>query len=768
MQRGRAYFAQGDFTHASVEFRNAMQIAPKDVTARLMQARTAEKLGQIRDAAGLYQSVLDLQPDNLEAQAGLGRLFVFGGAPERGLKTVAPGLKAHPDTPALLLVRSVARSKMNDPVGATQDAERALQLAPDNEDALGLRAGLYQSAGDPQQAEALLNAALKRLPQSVQLREVLFNLYIAAGERGPAEEQLQALIKLQPRVLRYRQQLALLYAQNHRIEDAQRVLEEAVTASPQDTATKLELVSFLATQRNSQQAQARLQEFIAREPDNYDLRFGLAELQQRTGEDAAALSTYREIVARAGRGAKGLLARDRIAAMELQQGHEAQALEQVEEVLRLDPRDTEALLVRGELALRRQDPVAAIADLRAVVRDQPTSAPLQRLLARAYLANGETALSEQALRAALDQAPNDLQARVQLADLLLRTQRPQPAVALLEEAVQHAPTEALPREALVNAYLATHDFKSAARAAADLLTLRPNDSTAFYLVGLADRAQNDPSAALTNFKRAHELAPRAIEPLSALAQLYVSQGERAQAITLVQQVVTDTAGKDAVPVNLLGELYLSAKDLHKASEAFTQATQAAPRWWLPYRNLALVRLAANDSGGAVNAYESALQLAPQQPELIAELAQIYEHSNRVGDAVNLYEGLLRQQPKSEFAANNLAMLLVTYRTDKASLDRARDLTAGFASSASGSLLDTAGWVRFKRGEYREALPVLERATALAPGAKEIRFHLAMAQLQAGERAQARANLETALAGAGTAAWSGDARAALAGLKDRTG
>jgi len=36
MDRGRSYFAVGDYTHASLEFRNAMQIAPKDLSARAM------------------------------------------------------------------------------------------------------------------------------------------------------------------------------------------------------------------------------------------------------------------------------------------------------------------------------------------------------------------------------------------------------------------------------------------------------------------------------------------------------------------------------------------------------------------------------------------------------------------------------------------------------------------------------------------------------------------------------------------------------------
>jgi Tfp pilus assembly protein PilF len=50
LQRGQDYYQHGDFAKASVEFRNAMQIDPKDVTARVKAAETAVKLGQLRAA----------------------------------------------------------------------------------------------------------------------------------------------------------------------------------------------------------------------------------------------------------------------------------------------------------------------------------------------------------------------------------------------------------------------------------------------------------------------------------------------------------------------------------------------------------------------------------------------------------------------------------------------------------------------------------------------------------------------------------------------
>jgi Flp pilus assembly protein TadD len=77
-----------------------------------------------------------------------------------------------------------------------------------------------------------------------------------------------------------------------------------------------------------------------------------------------------------------------------------------------------------------------------------------------------------------------------------------------------------------------------------------------------------------------------------------------------------------------------------------------------------------------------------------------------------------------------------------------------------------GWVRFKRGEYQDALTALERAVERAPDSKVIRFHLGMAQLQLGLRDRARTNLELALTGSDSFQGVDEARVALASLKVR--
>jgi tetratricopeptide (TPR) repeat protein len=470
------------------------------------------------------------------------------------------------------------------------------------------------------------------------------------------------------------------------------------------------------------------------------------------------------VVVRDGTGPKGLAARDRIAAIKIAQGHEDEAKKLIEEVLAHSARDDDALIMRANIALAHNDPTSAIVDLRAVLGNQPKSAMLQRLLARAYLAKNEPALAEEALRSAMDAASNDTSTRIELAQFLIQTDRASQAATLLEETVHNTPADVQAREALVHAYIANRDLPAARTAAEDLKMLRPESAQGYYLAGLIAHDQNRPDDSDRNLERALELQPASIDILSSLTRFSLERGRDTAAIARLQRSL-ERDPKNVQLLDLLGNTYLAVKDLTHATETLTRAVTLDPSSWVAYRDLARVRLAAGDANGAVENYQVALKLAPTQARVATELAGLYEKQGRIDEAIACYDTLYNGDPGArQLAANNMAMLLVTYKTDKGSLERARALTSGFETSDSASLLDTLGWVRFKRHEYQDAVVVLERAADRSPDSKVIRYHLGMAELRRGERERARLNLESALSGSGDFAGSDEARSALASLK----
>jgi predicted Zn-dependent protease len=764
MERGQQYLAAGNLDKASVEFRNALQIEPRNADAFYFNGRVAERRGSIREAADFYQGALDVQPSDNRARASLAKAFVLGGAATRALEVISPGLLDHPDDPGLLAARAAARHQLKDDIDARADAELAVRLAPTNEDAIGVLAALALRGGDTARVVSLVTDAVKRAPASIDLRWILANVYLAADQPGKAEEQMRRIIALEPSEMTPRMQLANHFLAAHELDAAQQVLEEAVRDLPYRDAAKLALVDFITTQRSREKGEKALQGFIAREPNNEDLRLALGTLLQRGGATAQAVATYRDLIRRDGRGPKGLAARDRIAAIEISQGHDEEARKLIAEVLAESARDDDALIMRSNIALAHGDPTSAIVDLRAVLGDQPKSVILQRSLARAYLAKGDSALAEETLRSAMDAVPDDTSIRLDLAQVLTQTGRPSQAVSLLEETVHNAPNDPQVRETLVRAYMADRDLPAARKAAEDLIKLLPDEAGGYYLAGLIAHDDGRLEDSEKSLEHAFELQPTSLDILTSLTRFSLERGRNAVAIARLQRAL-DRDPKNVRVMDLLGDTYLETKDLPHATDILTKAVAIAPRSWVAYRDLARVKLAADDPTGAIEEYETALTFAPAQPRLATELAALYEKQGRIDAAIALYDALSKNAPDArQLAANNLAMLLVTYKTDQASLDRARTLTARFELSDNASFLDTTGWVHFKRREYQDAVAVLGRAADRSPDSRVIRYHLGMAQLRVGQLERARANLESALSGPGSFLGSEEARSALASIK----
>jgi tetratricopeptide (TPR) repeat protein len=761
MERGQDYFDKGNLEKARVEFSNALQIAPDDAQARFMSARVAEKLGNVRDAAGLYQAAIDADPEHVQARANLGRVFVFAGAPERAMEIIATAIAKHPDDPDLLTVRGAAGFQLRKLDEARADAQRAAELAPENENAIALLASMYRQSGEAGRAADLIRSALEKRPDSVDLRLVLASLYFTQQEPALGQQQLREVVRLKPKELAYRYQLALSYLREKNVDAAERTFREAVEAAPDRTEAKLALADFLAAQRSIEAGEKALGRFIEQDPDNSDLVLGLGALQQRSGKTDAALATYGRVVG-SDENPKALESRNRIAAIYVTQRKFEEASKLVAEVLERNPRDNDALVLRGNIAMERNDPATAIADLRAVLRDQPRSVPLLRTLARAHLANGEPALAEENLHSALDVAPTDVSVRLELGQLLAQGGRAAQAVTILEETVKSSPTDSAAREALVRAYLSSQDLEAARTAAEDLKLTAPTLAAGPYLAGLVAHAQKRLDDAEREFDQALKLQPTAMDALASWARLQLERGRQPAAVARVEAVLRENE-RNAVAHNLLGELRLQARDFSGALPPFSEALRLAPAWWVPHRNVALAKMAAGDVAGARTAYETGVAATQYQALLVSDLAALYERENRVDDAIRQYEELHRRNPRMALAANNLAMLLVTYRHDQGSLDRARDLTEPFANSDVGAFLDTHGWVRFKRGDVQNALPVLERAAQQAPASSVVRFHLAMAQLKAGQRDKAKNNLQKALDGGAQFAGREEARLALSQL-----
>jgi tetratricopeptide (TPR) repeat protein len=744
LEKGEAFIAAHNYEKARVEFRNALQIAPNDSEARYQNGVVDEKLGNMREAGQFYQGAIDSNADNIQARAALARLYLLSGAPERALETINPSLTKHPDDGRLLTARAAARAQMKDLDSALQDGERAVQLAPDDEEAVAVLAGIYKARGDNEKARDLLESAVKRFPNTVDLRLVLAQLYLGLDQGPKAEALLIELVRLNPTDKAHRVRLAQFYARLDRPDEAEHVLREAIKALPEERDLKTSLVDFLANRRSRDVAEKELSRMIESSKDDYDLQLLQAQFYEQGKDYAKAEAVYQGVITAAKFTPPGITARDRLALLKIDTNKIADAEKLLAEVLDKNPRDNDALILRGNLALAQKDPKSAINDLRSVLRDQPNAIGVMRSLARAHLANGEPALAEETMRRAVDADPKDRAARLDLANLLVQLGKAEQAKPVIDELVKQHPDDLAALAAQFSVDAAARNPTDAKTAADALVAAHPKSALGYYEQGKISESQGRAEDAQRLYATALDLEPDSTDVLEALVSSLVRSKHVPEALQRLDAAASHYP-KLPFALNMKGAVLMGQHNSAEAKVAFESALERQPTWWPPYSGLAAVQsdLDHDPAAAAATLREGIAKSAEPLP-LQTGLANLLVSLGKVDDALTVYEDALRANPQSDVAANNLAMLLITYKKDPHSLDRAKALTARFANSPNPSFLDTYGWVLYKRGESEAAVATLQTVLTKSPQSPTSLYHLGMAQASAGQSDAARDSLTRSL------------------------
>ena len=136
-------------------------------------------------------------------------------------------------------------------------------------------------------------------------------------------------------------------------------------------------------------------------------------------------------------------------------------------------------------------------------------------------------------------------------------------------------------------------------------------------------------------------------------------------------------------------------------------------------------------------------------------------------ARDTYEKLLALRPDSVMVLNNLAVLY-SERLNRA--DRAYELAqkARTLAPGDGSVADTLGWILYKRGDYQQALTLLQESVSKLPERPEIQFHLGMTNYMMGQADAARAAFERSVQATGDFPDKNEAQRRLAQLQGAAG
>ncbi len=367
-----------------------------------------------------------------------------------------------------------------------------------------------------------------------------------------------------------------------------------------------------------------------------------------------------------------------------------------------------------------------------------------RLKARAHAAKNEMALARQSLERAVEAEPQEVNANVELTQLLIQSGELDAAVAVLERMRRFAPDDQSILVTIAEIRVRQGRWEEVAALAAALIEKSPELALGYYYRGLVLQAGGDHEGAILAFEESLQRKPSASEPLIAMARSLLATGREEEALVRVQKVV-DATPEHYIALNLKGEILLTLERFDSAKSAFEQAIVLKPEWPTPYRNLTAIAMLREGTEAAKAELKAGFE-ATGDAALGMEYAQMLLADNRE-EAKRTYKAISERQPGFAAARNNYAVLLTKGEPDQEALDEALTLVADFELSDNPAYLDTLGWVHFKRNELKPAVKNLQRAHELLGEEKipEISYHLAEAYAATGRNAEAARLLEDVVA-----------------------
>jgi tetratricopeptide (TPR) repeat protein len=742
MQKGKNYFAEGNLDKARIELKNVLQIDPKHGEAYFVSGQIEEQQRNVQKAYANYQKAVDLDPANVAAIARLGNIYLFAGDLAQAEKSADSALGKKPDDPAGLTLRAAVLARKKDFGGAVDMARRVIKLDPGYSDAYGLLAGIYSNQGKSADAIGVLEQGVKANPSKGDLRLALVAMALSQNAPEKAVQQYRELIALEPKNRDYRVGLARVYAANKDMANAEATLRESIQADPGDVQRTILLADLLASTARQDQAVKELTAAVEAKPEAYPLRFSLAGLHQAMGKPGLAEPVLDAIVKRDKLGPDGLRARTQLAALLLARERFDEAEKLLAEVLKENPRDNLALVLRSQMEVNAGDLVGAIADLRSVLKDQPNSIDVMTRLARAHLANKEPQMAVEAIGKAVALVPNDAGTRVLLAEVRSAAGDRKGALNELQTVLKADPKfyAALVQKAQIEA--GDKDWRTAEKTLTVLVQSYPKDAQAHYRLGMVQYAQRKLDAAAAGFEQALSLQSGAIEPLSALADVYFTQSKPEKAAQRVGKAAADNP-KNFFAQTLLGRVLERQNKAQEAEAALRKAVEIEPKVAGVHIELAGFFSRRKDDKSAEAALKDGLAALPGDVGLRLQLAEVYLRRATHDQAIAQYEAILKDHPRNEAATNNLASMLLDTRSDKATAERALQLTRRFKDSPNLAYMDTFGWAQVRADRVDEGLLALRKVIDKAPNVPVFQYHLGVALHRKGDLQGAKPLLQKA-------------------------
>ncbi|MDE2275271.1 MAG: PEP-CTERM system TPR-repeat protein PrsT, partial [Burkholderiales bacterium] len=736
---GSAYVALGQIDRCQAMVTAALQLDPKNVDARLLQARLTAGRGAFDEALAGVRAVIADEPRQAAAHTLEGEMLWVGkrdipGAVKafRAALALAPrDMQAHVDLVQLYLSsRDIPNFKaqaqalsqaqpgsfqaryyqvqldwlQGDLKGARNGADQLLRMAPQFAPALQLAGAVELDSGLVTLAQTHLTQAVQIAPGVPLARRLLARADLRAGEPGKAIKALQPLVDGAQPDGDTLGLVAEAYLQSGNTAQAEKYYALAAKAAPDDVKAKVALALMQVAQGSATAGFAQLESLAAADKSSY--------------ADLALVSAL------------------------VRKGQLPQALKAVDRLQAKLPGKPLPSLLRGRIQILAKNLAGARASFDQAVAADPVYFPAVAELAALDMAQQKPDDARKRLEAFIAREPRNVGARLALAGVRQQSgAKPEEVERLLKDAIDASPEDAAPRLAQVQHFLGLRRFNEALAAAQSAAAAMPDNVQVLDALGRAQWAAGDTQQAISTFQKIASLS-KSPEPFLRLAGIYTSAKDYPSAVRNLQKALEVSPGLMAAQASLI-QVDLANKQPAEALKVARQVQAQRPTESAGYVLEADIHISQHDWTPAVAALRMALQKQPAT-DIAKRLHALYVVAGRGADADQFATAWLRDHPRDADFLFHLGSMAMDRKDYAAAEARYRQVLTLLPDNASA--LNNVAWLMVQLKEPG-ALPLAEKANQLLPNQPGIQDTLATVLAAEGKPDQALAWQKKAVAAA---------------------
>lgn len=457
------------------------------------------------------------------------------------------------------------------------------------------------------------------------------------------------------------------------------------------------------------------------DPSSAYLKYNLALMYMSTGKMQDALAKLEESIKTDPEFAPSFTLLGKIYASSQEPGDREKSVEILRRAVELDPDDAESLLFLGIMDTEAGNYDSAEIKFRRITELYPDNEKGYYFLGKLYYEKGDYARAEENYKKALDLNPSF-------------------ASALLEMAL---------------IYEQQGKMKESERIYQDVIVLYPHSLESYVRYGNFLFRVNRMEDARMQFEKAEGMDFQNPDLKLRLGLLYIESGDYDKAIEEFRLILMGNPDDDRAKY-YLALCYIESGRYDTAVSTLDSIPQYSEFYDESLVQKAYIFEKQNMLGRSMALMEEVYGREPNNEVIVNYLGSVYRKSGRNDDAVTLYKKFLESNPGSETiyyslgvtyylidreqdSINTMTKLIelnprhadalnfvgYSYAEQGVNLDQAESLIrkALVISPNKGYILDSLGWVYYKRGNYQEAIKLLKQAASLQSDDPAILDHL---------------------------------------------